>query len=192
MKKQVFILFLLALPCVLFAQEVLKQREIGLVTRDFDSFGLSYKVGTAKSLWRFNTLVAAGNKYEESSGDVTETRTNADVWLAVGREFHKTMAEKFELRYGLDVSFRYLRNKTDYETYVDDRKLYEPGVNLVVGLNYLLSENFVFGAEILPFFTYCTGTSERGGSENKLKKDVSGFDYGLSNSSVLITLSYLF
>ncbi len=69
-------------------------------------------------------------------------------------------------------------------------------INLIVEyektLNYLLSENFVFGAEILPFFTYCTGTSERGGSENKLKKDVSGFDYGLSNSSVLISLSYRF
>ena len=73
---------------------------------------------------------------------------------------------------------------------------YIPGINLVFGLNYEISDNFVFGAEILPGFSCTSGTHVSKGLPNgnveDLKTNISGYSFGLSNNSVLLTLAYRF
>jgi hypothetical protein len=39
------------------AQEPVKQREIGLAFRNLHEFGLTFKTGNDKSLWRFNAVL---------------------------------------------------------------------------------------------------------------------------------------
>jgi hypothetical protein len=34
-----------------------------------------------------------------------------------------------------------------------DRKTYQPGINLVFGMNYVFIDKFVVGAELLPYFS---------------------------------------
>jgi hypothetical protein len=56
MKKSLLILFALSYAFIGNAQETVKQQEVGLVFRSLNNFGLTYKVGTKKSLWRYQAL----------------------------------------------------------------------------------------------------------------------------------------
>ena len=107
------------------------------------------------------------------------------------------------MRFGADLSFRYTQSKTesdDKSVYnIDsstDSKTYQTGVNLVFGFNYVLNKNIVIGAELLPEFSYVSGTSFEkrsfGNNVRETNSDISGFNYGLSNSPVLLSLSYRF
>ena len=121
--------------------------------------------------------------------------------IAVGKEFRTSVTDNLELRYGLDLSFNYsslkrteddkTSNNNDIETV---STLYEPGVNLVFGLNYVIKESFVIGAEILPGVVYSIGTKEnynwRTGENDKY--DISGFRYGITNTSARLTFLYRF
>lgn len=119
----------------------------------------------------------------------------------LGREYRKNISEKLELRLGADLSFTYNRSKYDYNDksinnndILRKQTTYGPGINLVLGLNYVLNDKFIFGAEILPAYNYVTGTAidkdKYINNGKSVKSDFSGFSYGLSNTSALLTLAY--
>ena len=62
-------------------------------------------------------------------------------------------------------------------------------------MNYVINDKIVIGGEILPTLRYNIGeeTEKRTGM-NVLeeKRDISGFNYSLSNTSVRLTLAYRF
>ena len=187
----------------LMAQAPVKQKEVGLVFSSLNNFGLTYKTGTDKSLWRFNTLLLSGRNIEYVADSSENTQNSMGFEVKVGKEYRKILAENFELRYGADLSFNYSYSKyVDATTSVNgferlrEETTYRPGVNLVLGLNYLISDKLVIGAEILPYFTYSTGTSKEkntySNSDEEIIKDISGFNYGLSTSSVMLSLVYRF
>jgi len=66
MKKMISILVVMALVSSLFAQEKTKQREVGLAFTNFDNFGITYKIGNEKALWRYNLLFLSGNQQKEN------------------------------------------------------------------------------------------------------------------------------
>ena len=203
MRKTLLIISFITLSLFVFAQENTKQKEIGLAFYNLNDFGLSLKTGTNKSLWRFTTLFISGRNSDESSDSLITKYSNVGFGLKVGKEFRKSITDNLEFRFGADVSFSYRQTESDYnDKTIDDhdrlteRKTCNPGINLVLGVNYVLNDNFVIGAEFLPNFSYQTGTSinksyyENNGDE--IKSDISGFNYGLSNTSVMITLAYRF
>ncbi len=203
MKKLLLILLCVSVSGVLGAQEIKKQREIGLVFSDLNSFGLTYKTGTEKSLWRFNTLFFSGYSREDSADSLVNKYNGNNFSVKIGKEYRKGISDKLELRYGADLSFAYAYSKTDnddktinnndllYET-----RTYQPGLNLVFGLNYIFGDNFKIGAELLPGFSYLTGSSVQtrgsGNNNDESENDISGFYYGLSNTSALISFTYRF
>ncbi|MDH5474264.1 MAG: hypothetical protein OEX22_01085 [Cyclobacteriaceae bacterium] len=207
MKKTILLSLVLATSVQLFSQQKAQQKEVGLAFQSLNGFGLTYKTGTNKSLWRFNTLfVSGGNLSEESDSSSFEDNSLA-VGFKFGKEFRKEIFEKLEFRYGTDVSFNYRLSKYENNdrTSIDQdwkrsRETFESGINLLVGLNYLISNDFIIGAELMPHLTYIKGNSIQTTTfySNGIydtfddKKDVSGVSYGLSNSSVLLTLSYRF
>jgi hypothetical protein len=187
----------------LVAQETVKQKEIGLVFSNLDNFGLTFKTGTDKSLWRFNTLFISGNNMDEKADSLVSKQSNMGFGVKIGKEYRKNIVDNLEMRFGADLSFRYSQYKTDYDDKtVDDydrlneRTTYQPGVNLVFGFNYLLGENILIGAELMPSFTYTTGESFEkryyNNDAEEIKTDISGFNYGLSSTSVLLSLAYRF
>lgn len=203
MKKTLLLLVCVSMAYLTMAQEPVKQKEVGVVFSSLNNFGLTYKTGTDKSLWRFTTLSLSGND-QESIGETTEnTSTSMGFGVKIGKEYRNNIGEKLEFRYGADLSFSYSYNKNVDANRIANgygssrvEKIYSPGVNLVFGLNYLISENIILGAEILPYFTYNTGTSIKQeiypiiGKE--IKTDISGYRYGISTSSVLLSLVYRF
>ena len=208
-KEILFLLFCLSLPFLASAQEgtkplePFKQKEIGVVFRNFDNFGLTYRTGTEKSLWRFNTLFIRGGS-NEYLNDAFETITNSMGFrLGVGKEWRKEIVENFELRYGADLAFNYSHLNTErddpsannsYYSY-NERTSYGPRVRFVFGFNYVIQDKLVLGAEVLPGVSYYTGQRVQESSNpdvNAFKSDISGFSYGLSNSSVLLSALYRF
>jgi hypothetical protein len=100
-------------------------------------------------------------------------------------------------RFNIHNQSKIIDDKTvnDYDR-LNEQTRYMPGINLVFGLNYVLNDNIVIGVELLPNFTYTTGTSVdkyySPNYSNELKSDISGFSYGLSNISSLLSLAYRF
>lgn len=202
MKKALFILAALILPLSMMAQETPKQKEIGLTFTDLYSFGLTYKTGTEKSLWRFGTILIDGENYSQKADSSSRYDNTISCNLIVGKEFRKTLGKNLELRVGADLSFRYNRAKleNDDETVnnedaVNEQTTYRPGMNLVFGFNYVINEHLAIGAEMLPGITYTTGTTTSTYNiypvgQKKQSRDISTFSYGLSNGSVLLSIVY--
>lgn len=203
MKKSLLLLLCLSLPLFLIAQETMKQKEIGLVFSNLDNFGLTLKTGTQKSLWRFNTLFLSGINSEEIADSLYSQQNNLGFTVKIGKEYHIDIADNLEFKFGADISFTYSQSKYEFDDKtIDDNdrlnesKSYQPGFNFVFGLNYKLGNNILIGAELLPGFRYSTGESveKRSYTNNgeAIKRNISGFNYGLSNTSALISLAYRF
>jgi len=199
MRKSLLTLLCLSMSYFLMAQENVKQKEIGIVFSNLDNFGLTFKTGTNKSLWRFNTLFISGSNSEVPGDSVVSKRSNLGFGFKIGREYRTEIKENIELRFGADLSFTYSQSKSEYDDKTIDNfdqiiehTTYRPGLNLVLGLNYMLSENILIGAELLPGFTYMMRESIEKNNGEVIKRDVSGFNFGLSNKSVLLSLAYRF
>ncbi len=199
MKKLLIITLSLTLPLFLNAQE--KQKEVGLLFSNFDNFGLTYKTGTNKSMWRFNTLILNGSNRIEITDSLETESKGFGFSIQVGHELRTNISDNLEFRYGADLSFTYNNSEYDYDDktidnhdQISERSVYEPGFNFVVGLNYKINDHFILGAELLPSISYKTGTEKGKNSldEYVLEKDISGFSYGLSNSSARLSLIYRF
>jgi len=196
--KNSLLVFLAILVSVFVtAQEKNKQKEVGLIFNSVNSFGLSMKSGSSKSLWRINTLLISGSRNVNDGPDSLMSETNhLGFNVRFGKEYRRIIDGNLELRFGADLSFSYRHNKsvskTGVRNYVSESNLYSPGINLVFGLNYVFNKEFVIGAELSPHFTYFTYTFRRNVNGRTQKGDRSGISYGLSNSSALISLSYRF
>jgi hypothetical protein len=189
----------------LMAQETEKQKEVGLVfsNLNFQDFGFTYRVGTQKSMWRFNTILLSGYDREILGANTTEYFSRFGFELNAGKERRLAISEKFELRYGADISFAYERFKNEIQSTLSNgnersysQTTYSPGMQLVLGFNYVLKNNLILGAEVLPSIVYTTGsrTEKRADINNgeEVKSDISGFEYGFSNNAVLVSLVYRF
>lgn len=177
-------------------------REVGLTFRNFDGFGLDYKTGSSLSLWRFNSLFLSASEREDETywNDADLKSSSYAIEFRVGREFRKAVVEDFQFRYGLDISFGFSKVKSrlvyDDATHntSQETQTFTPGINALVGVNYVLKEKIVIGVEVLPGITYTTGskTSKDSGNPEATKSDISGFNFGLSSSAALLTLAYRF
>ncbi len=201
MKKLSLILLSLIFPFSLMSQETIKQKEVGLLFSNLDNFGLTFKTGTNKSLWRFNTLYLSGNNNNEIADSSESNYTSFGFNVQIGHEFRTSISNNLEFRYGADLSFIFNHYETDYnDKTIDDRdryskrNYYEPGINLVIGLNYVINDNLVFGAEILPSISYRKGKEEEKIYYNdyNIERDISGLNFGLSNTSARLSLVYRF
>ncbi|MCU0417513.1 MAG: hypothetical protein MUE33_10060 [Cytophagaceae bacterium] len=105
--KKVLIILSLLLPSLLMAQEKIKQKEIGLVFSSLDRFGLTYRVGNQKTLWRFSTLALLGDQLNKEKDSLYQNVENYGVLLGFGKEYRKALVEKVELRYGMGLFFNY-------------------------------------------------------------------------------------
>lgn len=187
----------------LSAQESGNQKEIGIVFSNLDNFGLTFKTGTEKSLWRLTTLLISGSKTDEKADSLDYKSNSIGFGVKIGKEYRKKIVEHLDLRLGADLSFSYTRSKTEYDdkslnnyNRLTEQTVYQPGINLVIGFNYTFGEKFVAGVEILPNFSYRTGTGkEQTPFTNNgmvVNSDISGFSYGISNTSALLSLSCRF
>jgi len=199
MKKLSLLILALIMSFIVMAQEKTKQREVGLVFNSLNSFGLTYKTGNEKSLWRYTTLFMNGTYSEVISDDDSQNANdnNTGMGLKLGKEIRKKINDKLDFRYGADLSFSYRQRYFKSSTREETSKTYIPGLNLVLGLNYVLNNHFIIGAELLPFLDYSIGSRTEkyevsDGTITNIEKDVKSISYGLDSSSAMLSILYRF
>lgn len=201
MKHLVILMLCLFMPNMLTAQEAEKRKEVGIVFGNLDNFGLTYRTGTESSLWRFNGVSVHGADTEQRADSSVFNASNVGFDLAIGREYRTMLASDLEFRYGADLSFTYTQRTTDQDdqSWIDrdryhEQTSYSPGIRLLFGFNYLISEKLLFGAELQPYFTYTSGTqTERNQYIDNIQEnstESSGISYGFSTNSLRLSLVY--
>lgn len=199
MKKITLIFTALTLTLGVMGQENATHKEIGLAFSNLDNFGVSFKTGTNESLWRFSTLLINGSNNKNDYETSERTTNNSGLELKAGKEYRKNIADRFDYRYGMDLSFSYKREKSELINELPDQydqittnNRFSYGINFVLGLNYNLNENIILGAEILPAITYSSMNNKQDINDVETTIKSHSINYGLSSKSVLLTLGFRF
>lgn len=185
MKKLLTIFMILAMPLFILAQENTKQKEVGLTFSSLDNFGFTYKVGTEKAMWRFGTMYTNG---QFVTIDETKPTNTFSLGLSFGKEYRKKVAEKLEFRYGGDISMSSTFRKYN-ETNSSTLGL-SPGINAVVGLNYIINDHLVFGAELLPGISYNYSNQKTDNNGIITSNTYNALSYNFSTNSAKLSLVY--
>lgn len=179
------------------AQEKTKVRELGFTASNLDQFGITYRVGHEKAVWRFNTMLLDLTIRDDDANGLVTTGTTIRGSFSVGREWRKSLADKLELRYGADISLLAGYAETEMDSpnigiTTSESTEITPGLNAVIGFNYLITDRFLVGAEFLPGFRYIISetTSENGGIESTTERNL--FDFGFDNNAARLSLVYRF
>lgn len=202
MKKIILLMVISMAILSVTAQEKVKQKELGLVFRNFDNFGLMYKFGDQNSMWRLKSIYGNSNKDEIESDYTNRITKRKRLSVSLGKQFVVQIQEKFYFIYGVDLSTSFynsnIENKYDSEevySETTEKNNLVLGLNGVIGFNYLLGERFVFGFEILPGASYSIGKeNQKSTMEDSVDKEynLSRFFLGLSSSSALLNFAYKF
>jgi hypothetical protein len=171
-----------------------KQKEVAIAFTNLDNFGLSYRFGNTKSMWRINSLLFDGGNFEEEFDSITRNSSSIAFGVQFGKEFRKEISKNFELRYGADVSFTYGYNKNDNSAdgYYTETKRYMPGINLMLGFNYVMKNNIIIGIETMPSVNYSVREMTTESNGTKKYSDITTISYALSTNSFLLTIAYRF
>ncbi|NOY38330.1 MAG: hypothetical protein GXO83_12265 [Chlorobi bacterium] len=201
MKKLILLILTISLSYYSIAQESEKLNEIGFTTLNLSNFGITYRIGNNKSVWRFNAIIINGGSSKSNEDNLDKSQNRFGAGFQVGKEHRKTISDKFELRYGLDLAFSYYKNnyiRVDQLNLNRDSKkkylYYDPSINLVLGFNFVFTDKFLLGAEFLPYFSYSTRINKEYDfttDEYKITK-TQGASYGLSSESIRLSLIYRF
>jgi len=192
MKRTVTLLIALTLSTFVMAQEKTKVKELGLTFWNLDDFGFSYKVGTEQSLWRFNALSFSGGSGDYEEGNYNKDKKSFSFRFKVGKEYRKLIVKNMEFRYGADLSFGYSYSKGSSVSDNEEKSnYYNPGINMVLGVNYIINDHIIFGAEIMPSINYSYNKRTNNDDEKTTNKN-NNFNYGFDSSSVLLSLAYRF
>jgi opacity protein-like surface antigen len=203
MKKTLLLFCAILLFTTVQAQELVRQQEIGLSFTGLSHFGLAYRFGHQQAMWRVGSNFISGSTdiwFYSNDPAVRQEREGLGAGLSFGREFRKAIANDFEFRYGADVSFRVNRDRNSVlghespnHNYSNLRTTFSPGINLVLGLNYIFRERFIFGAELLPGGSYNFGTSKNIlPDRNSEPTRFTGYSFGISSNSAVFTAMYRF
>ena len=198
--KYLALFFLLSfLPMTAFSQEDPKPiRELGLAFANINDLGLIYRFGKNDAFWRL--YLTAGRlrtlNVDPSFPNNAEKQTSLSATFRVGKEKRKPLSEKMDFRLGADfslgVGYEY---EWEEDQYVANTLAFEPGINLVLGLNFKVGKRLIAGAELLPGMSYRSekvvweSLAPISSIDEYISKS-SGFNFGFSNYGALISLVY--
>lgn len=187
-----------------YGQEEAIVKEIGLTTSNLNNFGFTYRKGKENRVFRINAIsTSLGEDERIFETNVTNKTEYSDFGfrISIGKEWRSTVKEKLEMRYGLDLGYRYSTSKQEV---LDDitqtqvitetiNKYNSAGINMVIGFNFLLSDGFLLGGEILPGYSfYNTNSTVKTFEIETSSRDDSGSGFGFSTSGVRLSFLYRF
>jgi hypothetical protein len=198
MKKTVLMALALIFSVFAFSQEK-KVKEVGFSFSNLDNFGLSYKVGCDNKFWRLNVLTISGNISTNENEDYIEGNNQLNAGFRLGREYRKDIKDNFQFIYGADLSFGYTRDNQNTDRIPAEANdieeisnTYKPGVNLVFGMNYTISNKLVLSAELLPGVNYNITDSQQTVGNEINNTNSSNLSYNITLSNIRFSLSYRF
>lgn len=131
-----------------------KNREIALTVQNINQYGISYKFGNEKALWRLNALQLFNRNQIADNGEEQFISKRMAYAIAFGKEFIKPLSEKFEVRYGaqLSASYNSSSSKRDILALIDEEGeskniTFTPGLTGIVAFHYKLNSIINIGVE---------------------------------------------
>jgi hypothetical protein len=197
MKK--FLPFMILFSCLsgsLTAQDnQTKIREVGVLFNNTDNFGITFKKGSEKSLFRLSLL--SMNTLSDNTKKASESydkQRSIGFGINLGFENRKPITEKLYYYSGLDFKSSYSFNSEKLVQTISEHKTWNftSGIGLIIGLSYKLNSDINISAEVVPSVLYSYG--EIISSVNYVTSDEvhSGVNIGFGNQGAGITLSYRF
>lgn len=174
--------------------------DIGLTFSGFTSFGVNFKTGSEKTLFRFTALVLNlhSTTIQHIEGDSLFTleavKQSIALNIQAGVEKRFELAKNLTLIAGIDAGFIYSSTKTPVATNLNsyqDRNI-APEICLVGGISYQIIPHLLVSLEFIPSFYY-TFTTEK---EIYYNQKYSGtnkfqtFDISASTQNIQLTLTY--
>ncbi len=187
MHKTFILLGLLCLGITSFGQESIKIREIGLYTKNLSDFGIRYKTGNEKLLYRFTSTLIDFTHANYSDRPYIESSSSFGMSFSVGIEKHIPVDKRFGFFYGTDFGFGFGYQKqtpvdpdaTDYKSNSIDFSL-----GAILGCKYNLADNVSMAAEFVPGIVYERSTIE--------DSTINTWNFSLNSGYVGITFGYQF
>ena len=193
MKKITFLMLILAsLTLNSLAQDIsTKNREIGLSLNGPYAFGLRYKIGEENTRFRL-TLLSMNGVNRTNKNDLNQTKSSSlGFALNFGFEKRKSITERLCFYAGSDLLVSYGTNHYKYlSTSSSTDWTISPGIGLVLGFNYKISDDFNISAEVVPSiaYSYVEYTSVNGDIKSiQIEKRIN---YGFTNSVGNVTISF--
>lgn len=137
--------------------------EIGILLQPTFIFGIDYKLGTRRGLWRFSTVAGSGISSDTKQDTNLLSKINQhQVAFGVGYEWRHVLAKDFLISYGVEVGGSYSYLFRDDENRIDSIQIntavanHNTGISLglVLGFNYVLKDRFNFSISWVPTVNY--------------------------------------
>jgi hypothetical protein len=188
--KKLSILFVLTFVLLnsVYSQEKNTSREIGLHFNNFDSFGIRYKFGNEKRIFRLTGISLNTRSISQNRNITNEPisdNTNFGVRLNFGVEYPIKIADNLNFFYGGELSGAYSHNKIEFTNNNSNKlNVYSAGIGFILGFSHNIKSNILLSAEIIPSFVYTNSENDENNSTE--------FAFELSNNFAGITLGYKF
>lgn len=170
----------------LYSQEKNTLKEVGIYFSSFDAFGVRYKFGNEKRMFRLTAMSLNIGRYNNTDANGSRQElTNVGVGLRAGVEFPVYITDNLMFYYGGELSgtYNHAKNVTSpYNTNVTNAT--QAGVGFVLGLSHRINSNILLSAEIVPGLFYSDSKTEG--------VKTTGIGFGLNSNAAGITLSYKF
>ena len=168
-----FTMLFAAVSCGLFAQQEkpLHYYQVGINFSSLNSFGLDFKTGSEKTLFRMS-LLSLNLSQDASRG---RTQDSIDIknqsygfGVRFGFEKHVPVAPRFNFIWGLGLGGDYNYQKQNQETpyYYNNHDIttwsLTPQIFVIAGVTYTVGDHLVIGAEITPGIRYTYGLTKVG------------------------------
>jgi hypothetical protein len=153
------------------------KREVGIRMSGFDNFDFIYKKQKAENKYSRIRLVSTNF----SISDFSNFRSSLSMGLAYGREKRTPLNNNFSFIRGWELIGRM------HATSINDRLALTltPGIGLVLGFQYDISEKFGVNIETIPSMSTDIRFTSRG-------TEVSNFNFGFNSNSIALGLMYRF
>lgn len=184
------------------AQETTKAKvhEAGINFSSLNSFGIHYKTGSEKTLFRLTLLTGNfthQNNYGRAQDSVRVKSSNLNLGFRAGFEKSVFLAKNLDFKWGIEAGCNYSYSFTDHYYNYPDAEVRQwsvtPGIYAIVGISYTLADHFVFGMEVTPGIEY-SYARENITQYGDTMIEVTGkaFNAGFSTTNASLSVAYRF
>jgi hypothetical protein len=193
MKKSISLIIVLALVSFLAkAQDVnSKISELGFSITG-SQFGVRYKTGNEKTIFRLTLLSLYGNSNWNESQSSDSKSNQQGIGFNVGFEKRKPIAENISFYLGSDIltSFDSYRSKIESSGGTYNNSTLTAGLGFVIGVNFKISDRVNISTEAVPSVIYSHTKNESESQFGDTESTSNGLNYGLSTQGINVTLSF--
>ena len=167
-----------------------KVHELGLTFSSLNNFGMTYKCGNEKTLFRLTALYLNANSiWGENQSKLSGVGTS----IKFGFEKRINVVTNFNLFIGSDFGISFSYNKNDGGGAITKQWGVSPGISFVFGVGYHIGKNFIVSAEIAPTLMYVYEKEKISSDAGIITTSThNNIIFGLTNNNASITIAYRF